>query len=246
MFCRTPISGGIRRATVALLLSAVVATGAGMGTGSANAAAPQQKQEHVSLAGLLNIPACNAFTGAHELGEKIKAGLFTVYACGPRPNWSSGKNLFKTVFPYLGSIARYPGYQCVELTARYLAAAYGAFTGPGIVNGAQVVDNYARRYPNLFTKRHNGSVGHAPVRGDVMSFAKNGAFTGVGHSGVVLGSSVNSKGNGTVTDMEQNYGGPGGTNGKHVYVMKNWRIQWKQMPHAEWLHAHPLIQLGGL
>lgn len=233
MFRRTARSWARRSAAAVVLVAAVVATGTGSGAGSAGAAPAAA----VDRSALLDIPSCTGFLGAYALGAKFQVGSVTVQACGPRPNYTNASDPLQTVLPYVGSIASYPGYQCVELSARYLAAAYGARTPAGTMNGAQVVSSYARRYPKLFVRHSNGVKGYAPKRGDVMSFSRNKHFSDVGHTGVVLASHVNSKGNGTVTDMEQNYGGAGGASGKHVYTVKKWHVIWKQKPYVRWLHA---------
>lgn len=226
-----------RRRLAPLAVAAALVMAPTLGTGQASA-----EQHHPAVRGitLIRVPDCTAFIGAKELGAKIQAGDETVYACGPRPSYSRGLsgvvNVLATVFPYHLSIARYPGYQCVELTARYLAAAYGARTGAGTVNGAQVVDNYARRYPGLFRTFKNGNRAHPPKHGDVISFSKNRHFSDVGHAGVVLWSKLGKKGNGHVKVLEQNYGGSSGAHGWHRYKVKHFKVVWKQKPYIEWLH----------
>ncbi|HEX7740094.1 MAG TPA: CHAP domain-containing protein [Marmoricola sp.] len=231
------MSGGRGRSLVLFLTCALVALTPALGTGSASAVPRRESAQTITL---LKVPACSAFLGARKLGAKMNVNGQTVYACGPRPNYAGllGRlfDVLATVFPYRHSIARYPGYQCVELTSRYLAAAYGAHTGPGTVNGAQVVDNYARRYPNLFRKFANGNRRHPPQPGDVISFSTNPGFHGVGHTGVVAKSSISRKGNGHIVVMEQNYGGKTGKKGWHTYHVKHFRVIWKQKPYMKWLH----------
>jgi len=191
-------------------------------------------------AGIISVPGCSAFLGARKLGARIRTGNETVYACGPRPNYARGLdaviNVLAIVFPYTRSIARYLGYQCVELTSRYLAAAYGVFTGPGVVNGAQEVDNYKARYPRKFRKFRNGNKSHPPKRGDVISFSSNRHFNDVGHTGVVLRSKIDRRGHGRIRVLEQNFGGATGADGYHVYKVRHFKVISTTLPHVKWLH----------
>ena len=237
MFRHIRMPEGRSRSLALALTFALVALTPALGTGSA-AAVPRRHSAQIIT--LLKVPACSAFIGARKLGAKMAVDGQAVYACGPRPNYAGllGRlfNVLATVFPYWHSIARYHGYQCVELTSRYLAAAYGVHTGAGIVNGAQVVDNYARRYPRLFQKFANGNRSHPPQRGDVISFATNHRFRGIGHTGVVAKSAVGRRGNGHIVVMEQNYGGKSGKKGWHTYRVKHFKVIWKQKPYIKWLH----------
>ena len=179
---------------------------------------------------------CTAFRGAYALGTSIKVRKVRIPACGPRPAFSLLGGLLHDVLPFLSGFAIYPGYQCVELSVRYLATRDGVRPPFGIMNGAQVVNSYARRYPTLYVSRHNGARHHPPKRGDVISLANNRYFRGVGHTGVVIASHVNRRGNGTIRTMEQNWGGPGGRKGWHVYQVRKWRVQFPQLPFIKWLH----------
>jgi hypothetical protein len=85
--------------------------------------------------------------------------------------------------------------------------------GPGKPNGAQAVDRYAAAYPTKFVKIANGTKSKAPRKGDVLSLSANQYFNDVGHTGVVISSSVNSSGDGTVKAMEENWGGTDGASG---------------------------------
>jgi len=137
---------------------------------------------------------CTAFRGAYALGTSIKVRKVRIPACGPRPAFSLLGGLLHDVLPFLSGFAIYPGYQCVELSVRYLATRDGVRPPFGIMNGAQVVNSYARRYPTLYVSRHNGARHHPPKRGDVISLANNRYFRGVGHTGVVIASHVNRRG----------------------------------------------------
>lgn len=233
----------------AVVLTAVMAGAASQATAGGTAAATTTAATTAArrASTVLDVLGCTAFLGAHALGASFTGTTasgqeYQVDACGPRPNYSKAPRLLSIVYPYHDSIARYRGYQCVELSARYLHVAFGADTPAGVMNGSEVVNSYARRYPKLFVKYHNGAVHHAPVAGDVLSFSKNKHFNDLGHTGVVLSSSVGPKGNGTLKDLEENYGGSGGSHGHHVYKIKDWRVIWKQKPHIEWLHPSDTSQ----
>ena len=62
-------------------------------------------------------------------------------------------------------------------------------------------------------------------------------FNDVGHTGIVVTSTVNSAGNGTMRTLEQNWGGAGGASGYHNYTVKSWRVVYAGLPHIKWLRA---------
>jgi CHAP domain-containing protein len=184
----------------------------------------------------LVVRGCNAYTGAKTLGTTYTDTFVKIYACGVRPSWDGAKTgTGSVVRPYAGSTTYYRGYQCIELVARYLQARYGAL--PGVANGAQAVDRYAAAYPTKFVKIANGTAKKAPVRGDVLSLSTKTAFSDVGHTGIVISSSLNKAGTGTIKLMEQNFGGTTGAKGYHTYTVTAWRVKFAAMPHIKWLHA---------
>lgn len=177
--------------------------------------------------------ACTGFTGAKSLGSYTVAGV-SLTACGPRPDWDAGASL-ASVRPYSGAPNYYAGYQCVELSARYLKAKYGV--GSVTANGAQVVDNYAKANSSKFTVIGNGTKNNAPRAGDVLSLSGNAKFSDYGHTGVVLSASVDASGNGSIRVVEQNYGGATGAQGYHDYTVKAWVVQYAALPYIKWLRA---------
>jgi hypothetical protein len=182
------------------------------------------------------IRGCDAYSGARSLGTTYTDSVVKIYACGARPSFDGAKQgTGPVVRPYAGSSVYYLGYQCIELVARYLQARFAA--EPGKANGAQAVDRYAAAYPTKFVKIANGTRRKAPVRGDVLSLSARSTFSDVGHTGVVISSSVSSAGNGTIKLMEQNWGGTAGTKGYHTYTVKCWRVQFAGLPYIKWLHA---------
>jgi len=182
------------------------------------------------------VRGCGAFSGARTLGSSYRDAYVKVYACGIRPSFDGARTGGGPVVrPYSGSNIYYRGYQCIELVARYLKVRYNA--DPGVANGAQAVDRYAAAYPTRFVKTANGTRKQPPRRGDVLSLSHSRYFNDVGHTGVVISSSVNAAGNGTIRSLEQNWGGTGGTSGYHTYTVRSWRVIYAGLPHIKWLHA---------
>jgi uncharacterized protein YraI len=181
---------------------------------------------------------CNAFTGASALTAAYTDSSVTVPACGPQPMYHN--NTGPKVYPYPGG--RYTlGYQCVEFSERYLYYKFHV-TAKASANGEQVVDNYYSWYPSIFTKYSNGAVGHAPAKGDVLSFSNYSNFNGGskgngGHTAVVqsVSSSLASTGTGTITIVEEN-GGKYATNGSQVLTVSGWKVLYSPHPYVKWLH----------
>jgi len=173
---------------------------------------------------------CNGFAGAVALGGSFNDGRVIVPACGPRPNYGGATY---GVHPYPGSLVT-PGYQCVELSERYLYYAYGVTMGIS-TNGDQIVDHYAAKYQNIFSSIGNGTVGHAPVQGDVLSFSTVPGFNSAagGHTAVVQSSSVNSAGNGKLLIVEEN----ASASGTATIGVSGWRVSRSGYPYIKWLHS---------
>jgi hypothetical protein len=174
--------------------------------------------------------SCNAFSGAHALGASYIDSQVTVPACGPRPGYGGGPN----VYAYPGALAT-AGYQCVEFSERYLYYRFGATMGI-YTDGDMVVDHYASKYPSTFTAISNGTADAAPIEGDVLSFSSVSGFNGSdgGHTAVVQSSSVNSSGNGSISVIEENYGGDSG--GQRTITVTNWNVG-GGFPYVKWLHS---------
>ena len=220
---------------VLVLLLAVLGT---LLTGPAAQAAPQVATQVVAAAKVapVVVRGCSSFGGAKALGYYYADAHVRVYACGARPAWDGARSdSGPVVLPYAGSKIYYRGYQCIELVARYLKARFNA--DAGVANGAQAVDRYVAAYPSKFLKIANGSKRLAPRKGDVLSLSTTKSFRDVGHTGIVISSSVSSAGNGSVLAAEQNWGGAGGKRGYHRYSVKNWRVQYAEMPYIKWLRA---------
>ena len=176
--------------------------------------------------------SCNGFSGAKALGASYTDSAVTVPTCGPQPMLGGS---LKSLVPYPGG-RTIAGYQCVEFSERYLYYKFGVKT-LGATNGDQVVDHYAAWYPSLFRAVANGTVGQAPVEGDVLSFSDVNSFNGSsgGHTAVVQSSSVNSSGNGSITIIEEN-GGKNAANGSQVLTVSGWKVQYSAHPYVKWLH----------
>jgi hypothetical protein len=128
--------------------------------------------------------------------------------CGPGASYGSSSAWIDIPGPY-GSLGTYynatPGFQCVELAERFLAVAAGL--APVKANGAQVALAYHAAYPatGLVLNGSNAAVGNPPVAGSVISFSSSPDFyADDGHVAVVVNSSVDAAGNGTVTIAQEN------------------------------------------
>jgi ribosomal protein L24E len=81
---------------------------------------------------------------------------------------------------------------------RFMAEVYGV--SPYGANGDDVVRNYVPADGGNLVTVANGTVGRAPLPGDVISFDS----TGLGHVAVVAASNVDAGGNGAITLLSQN------------------------------------------
>ena len=131
-------------------------------------------------------------------GYNLGPSFDTVYACGPTENMGWSNDPFESDF------------QCVELSTRFMWEAYGLRAAPG--NGGVFVANNHARFPSIAVG--TPSVGNVPLPGDVVSLSGGAANPGAdpsGHTAVVTDiSHVNmATGNGYITVMEENDGGPG-------------------------------------
>ena len=81
---------------------------------------------------------------------------------------------------------------------RFMYQVYGI--APYSANGYQVVDNY----PGTTLDKVANNAASLPTPGDILSFAISTKHPGVGHTAVVTAVSVNSRGNGSVTYMQEN------------------------------------------
>jgi len=177
------------------------------------------------------VSGCNGFSSAYKLGAAYRDSDVTIFACGPRPAFGGART---AVYAYPGAPSN-PGYQCAEFAARYLYYKFGV-TMYISTNGDQVVDHYASKYPKLFVAVKNGTIAHAPVQGDVISYSQTSSFDTIGHTSVVQSSSVDASGNGTITTVEENWS----ANGSHVVPVVNWKVQLGGYPYVKWLHAYSM------
>ena len=238
----TPISRVSRQVLgLALCLSMLLAvvildSGSPAGAAATATAHPAQRTSAKTVPTTVVAPDCSAYRGAKSLGSHYSDSRVRVYTCGQRPSFDGAMNgSGPVVRPYAGSPSYSRGYQCIELVARYLKARFNA--EPGKANGAQAVDRYASVYPTRFVKIANGTRRKAPRKGDVLSLSANRRFDDVGHTGIVVSSKVNSRGNGKVLAVEQNWGGTGGTSGYHRYQVRKWRVVFRGLPHIKWLRS---------
>src|SRR5579862_4764555 len=146
-------------------------------------------------------------------GGKLIASGDGVMACGP----TGGTTID---VPGGGSTT---GFQCVELSDRFLYISHGWTALVG--DGSQVARVYASAHGAPLIR--NGTPGIAPHVGDVMSFSDNATFSDPdhsdpGHTGVVIASSVDATGNGSITLLSENVSG--GTIGSSSFAVSGWRV----------------------
>ncbi|HLX78132.1 MAG TPA: CHAP domain-containing protein [Acidimicrobiales bacterium] len=169
--------------------------------------------------------------------------------CGPGPG-NGGTYSYVTIPGPYGAFGYYynatSGFQCVELAERFLAVVDGL--APVLANGQQVAANYHAAYVNtsLYVNGTPGAVGHAPKKGDVISFSNAPGFDAVaaGHVAIVDKSKIDARGNGTVTIAQENVGA-----GYWIYTLDvdHWRLvdpMWAPdalwgFGYAEWLDVKP-------
>ena len=151
-----------------------------------------------------------------------------VPACGPAPGNGGAA---APVYAYPGALWT-AGYQCVELSERYLYDRYGVTMGIA-TNGDQVAAHYAAGYQGLFMVIRNGTPHRAPAAGDVLSLSTAPRFDSAsgGHTAVVQSSSVNAAGDGTVTVVEENADAAGVA----VLLVSGWRVRYPGFRYVEWL-----------
>ena len=158
--------------------------------------------------------------GSHRLG----ASYLGVPVCGPRPSVDGSPDVMWGRAGWGES-----EWQCVELAQRFMAQVYG--TQAFGANGSQVVNNYRTTYGGNLVKVANGTVGKAPVPGDIVSFTTpNNPY---GHVVVITSSTVDGNGNGTVTMLSQN----DTATGWRTLPVVAWRLQgFGSLTPYGWLH----------
>ncbi|HVV37346.1 MAG TPA: Calx-beta domain-containing protein [Acidimicrobiales bacterium] len=170
-------------------------------------------------------------------GGSVAVQAIGVPACGPTgaTNISLKGNIYT------------PGFQCVELTDRYLYVTKG-WTAVN-ANGAGVARGYAAAH-SLSTVS-NGTVGKAPQVGDVISFSNQSNFSDTGHAAVVYASSVDGSGNGSVSILNQNVSinGATATGATLDLAVNNWNVAKLGFNYVEWLPlgsnaATPSLSVG--
>ena len=140
-------------------------------------------------------------------------------ACGPRPI-AGGPDVAVT---WGGGVTQLE-WECAELSKRYLYLAHAVT--PYQANGSQVVWNYSG---NVLEKISNGASGRAPQPGDVLSY---GATSTAGHTSVVMTSSVDGNGNGSITVIEEN----NSAGGSSTLSVSNWIVNGNAGSVSGWLH----------
>ncbi len=167
-----------------------------------------------------------AFPGSYPLGASW-AGLV---ACGPGSNQDPPGGEQAAVSFFKGAWGEYE-WQCVELSMRWMYLAWGVPPYPA--DGDDIVDNYARYNPNgpKLTVVRNGTPREPPLPGDVLELTDGDSY---GHTEVVTGSFVNSRGNGTIEAITQNLNAP--SDGWYQLSVKNWVVRGGFGEVVDWLH----------
>ena len=146
-------------------------------------------------------------------GYPLGASLAGVWACGPLPGAS---------FPSYGDhFQPEGGFQCTELANRFLwvhwhiAPIFGS-----TLDGTNFAATLSRdRSVRLVA---NGTPGQPYVPGDIVSFRGIAGREPTGHVAVVVASTENAKGNGTVTIMEENAPATLAPRGEQTMTVSNW------------------------
>ncbi len=197
---------------------------------------------------------CTTFTGEGSGGVlEGWTGLDpNLPVCGPSPEYSNAANRNTSVrLPeaygksfWSGTL---DGFQCVELSDRWLAMAYGLNVLSN-TNGDRVAANYYDAYHASHPQMRliaSGTSGQWPQPGDVISFSDSGSFYDKdgGHVAVVVpGGSVNSAGNGTIYVAQENVEGVSFTH--QALSVSNWHVNGEGYSDVEWLHVANLTPPG--
>jgi hypothetical protein len=161
-------------------------------------------------------------------GHTLGASFDNVYTCGP--STGTGDD-FDTI-----------GFQCVELSERFLWVVYGDII-PDVMSGKDLVDDghAALGLPVGLSESGSGSL---PAIGDVLSMWGGPKAQSYGHTAVVTSVDVDTAGDGTVGIMEEN----GASDGWDQLTVTNWRLTYGDPSwdggvfyynHVKWLELQP-------
>ena len=149
---------------------------------------------------------------------------------------------FLNIYACNGHDSQYPAlnFQCVELAERFMTGALG-YGVLGVGYGYQFVGLGHQQHPSFAVG--TPGVGSLPKPGDILSYIGIAGYPnyGDGHVAVVTAVTV-SNGNGTITVMEENWGGNGydiGDNGGyHTININGWKWSewnWTSNSDFSWL-----------
>jgi hypothetical protein len=161
--------------------------------------------------------------GSHRLG----ASYLGVPVCGPRRSGDSAPDV-QWSRPGWGHFE----WECTELAFRFMAQVYGVSAYGA--NGSGVVRNYSPSYGGNLQTVTNGSLGRPPLPGDIMSFDNTAdPVNNFGHVAVVVSTTVDGNGNGSVRVMTQN----DTVDGWRTLTLTKWAVGsfGSQVPYG-WLH----------
>ena len=152
-----------------------------------------------------------AVAGRHSY--PLGASFLGVQVCGPRHGSDGGPDVLWT----RAGRGEYE-WECPELAFRFMYLAYG-ISSAWHANGNTVYDNYnPALYGGGLVKIPDGTVGSAPLPGDVMSFNAT-ATSNAGHVAVVESSSVDA--NGSLRLITQN----DTADGWRTLTVTNWSVK---------------------
>jgi len=164
-------------------------------------------------------------------GGSVVQSADGVPACGP-----TGTTTIELPSPSNLTIET-PGFQCVELSDRFLYVHDGLLAQPA--NGDQVVAEYGAKFSIPIVA--NGTANNAPQTSDVISFSANSNFqdSDGGHVAVVVGSTVGSSGNGTISVLDEN---DNDTAGLRSIAVDDWVVQpYGSYTYIEWLELSSFV-----
>jgi CHAP domain len=152
----------------------------------------------------------NVVSSGYDLGNG-STSYDDIYPCGPEP----GKS-----FPSYGDgFQPSGGFQCTELANRFLFNAWGLQPVFGSsLDGKTYAQTVHTDYPSVQLIA-NGTAGQPYLPGDIVSFTGNSNEPD-GHVAVVIASTENPSGNGTVTIMEQN----AALSGQESLKVSGWKL----------------------
>jgi hypothetical protein len=160
--------------------------------------------------------AANAHWNTTAKQLSSSATWLNVAACGPPPgvNCGSGFSGNCAAVPAAKAPNQWQGFQCSELSSRFMWLAYGIYAAG---NGDAIAMN-AGTHTTVMKYYKNGTVGILPLEGDVVSESDSGA----GHTYVITGTDITNQaaGDAIVGLIEEN----GSSAGYRTETVTGWKL----------------------